>query len=229
MAARTRSKLRQYHKNIYHRLVDLVKNSIMYWRTTEQPEIPTTLPPQYHQLFQAQQKIGWNHLIKGGFANKWQLTLDTTREGDTKNWVTYCVRIIRQGVFEVWKLRCEKEHGTTKEDIRQRALNRLTPQVSQLFDQKENIDQSDAHLFNKSKEEILLAPTAIIENWVFKTSIRVKDSIKRRRQKEKTQSYQSTHFPHSGIYKTQLNNQTKTDQGMPVETHLTNTLLSDHT
>jgi hypothetical protein len=185
MANRTRNKLRQYHKNIDHRLVDLIKNSILVWRTTESPEVPTTLPQQYHQLFQAQQKIGWNQIIKGRFANEWQLTLDTTQEGNTKNWVTYCVRIILQGVFEVWKLRCEKEHGTTKEDIRQRALNRLTPQVSHLFDQKENIDQSDAQLFNKSKEDILIAPTAIIENWVFKTSIRVKDSIKRRRQKEK--------------------------------------------
>jgi hypothetical protein len=118
-AARTRSKLRQYHKNIDHRIVNLITSSIMHWRTTEQPEIPTTLPPQYHQLFQAQQKIGWNQIIKGRFANEWQLTLAITQEGDTKNWVTYCIRIILQGVFEVWKLRCDQEHGNTTEDTRQ--------------------------------------------------------------------------------------------------------------
>jgi hypothetical protein len=85
----------------------------------------------------------------------------------------------------VWKLRCDQEHGKTMEDTRQRALHRLTPQVTHLFNQQNQIDQPDAHLFSKPLDEILRAPTAIIENWVFKTSIRVKDSIKRRRQKEK--------------------------------------------
>jgi hypothetical protein len=184
-AARTEKKLRQYNKNVDHRLIKLITTSITLWRTTSHPEIPITLPVKYHQLFHAQSRIGWDHIIKGRFANEWQHALDTQTEGNTRNWVTYCIRITLLDIFEVWKLRCDQEHGTNQEDTRQRALARLTPQVARLFEQRKDIDQSDAHLFSKSEDDILIAPTAIIENWIFKTSLRVRDSIRRRRMKEK--------------------------------------------
>jgi hypothetical protein len=195
-AKRIKTKLRKYNKNVDHRLINLITTSISQWRTTPHPDIPITLPPQYHQLFQAQSNIGWNQIITGRFAIEWQLTLDT-QGTPSSTWVTYCIRIVLQEMYEVWKLRCDQEHGKSQEDTRQRALNRLTPQVERLFEKQHDIDQTDAHIFNKSKEDVLCAPTAIIENWIFKTSLRVRDSIKRRRKKEKTHNVTYSPILHS--------------------------------
>jgi hypothetical protein len=147
--------------------------------------MPNTLPLQYHNLFRAQNEIGWDQIIKGRFTNEWQHTLDTQLDGNIRNWVTYCIRTILQDMFEVWKLRCDQEHGTNQEDTRRRDIARLAPQVARLFEQKNDIDHSDLHLLSKSADEILTSPTAIIENWIFKTSLRVRDSIRRRRLKDK--------------------------------------------
>jgi hypothetical protein len=179
------TKLHKYNKNVDHRLINLIITSFSHWRSTPHPQVPTTLPTQYHQLFQAQNDIGWDQIVNGRFTNELQVTLDTTQEGNSSNWVTYCIRIVLQEMYKVLKLRCDQEHGKNQEDTRQRALDRLAPQIQRLFDHLHEIDQTDAHLFSKSKDDILLSPTAIVENWIFKTSLRVRNSIKRRRQKEK--------------------------------------------
>jgi hypothetical protein len=184
-ATNIKNKLQKYNKNIDHRLIKLITTAVSQWRTTSKPEMPNNLPPKFHQLFLAQSTIGWNHIIYGRFANEWQLTLDSRQDGSPSNWVPYCIRIVLQEIFEVWKLRCDHEHGKNQEDTRKRALDRLTPQVERLFDYQNAIDQTDTHLFSKPKEDILLAPTPVIENWIFKTSLRIRDSIRRRRQKEK--------------------------------------------
>jgi hypothetical protein len=141
------------------------------------------LSPQYHQLFHEQSLIGWDQIIQGRFASQWTILQHYINPKVPKTWISYTIRTIWYYVYDIWKLRCNTNQGTTPQDKRQRALLRLTPKLITLYSKKNEIDPVDHHIFEKTQEEMLLLPTHIIEKWIYKAHIRISDSIKRQKQK----------------------------------------------
>jgi hypothetical protein len=137
----------------------------------------------YHQLFQEQSAIGWNHLINGRFSKLWTKLQSQINNKVPTTWTRYTIKTIWQHIHQIWKHRCSTNHGTTPDDKRQRALMRLKPKINTLYNKQTKIDPSDNHIFEKTQEEILLLPIHVIERWLYKAHIKVSDSIKRQQQK----------------------------------------------
>jgi hypothetical protein len=153
------------------------------WRTTKTPQRPQFLQPQYHQLFYEQSLIGWDQIIQGRFAAQWTLLQHYINPKVPKTWICYTIRTIWYYVYDVWKFRCNVNHGTNPQDKRQRALLRLTPKLASAYNKINEIDPADNNIFEKKQDERLLLPTHIIEKWIYKAHIRITDSIKRQKQK----------------------------------------------
>jgi hypothetical protein len=105
-------------------------------------------------------------------------------------WLSYTIKTIWQHIHQIWKHRCNVNHGTTPNDKRQRALLRLTPKIASLYEKQSKIDPIDNNIFEKTQEELLQLPIHIIERWLHKAQIKTTDSIKRQQLKT-----QRTHQP----------------------------------
>jgi hypothetical protein len=176
-------RLRKYNKNIDNTLIQLITLSILEWRTTKSPARPQFLQPQYHQLFHAQSLIGWDQIIQGRFSTQWQRLQQQINPKIPVTWISFTIRTIWYYVYDIWKFRCNTNHGSTPQNRRQRALLRLTPKLITLYNHQNDIDPIDKNIFEKTQEEMLQLPTHILEKWIYKAHIRITDSIKRQKQK----------------------------------------------
>jgi hypothetical protein len=96
--------------------------------------------------------------------------------------------------YDIWKFRCNINHGTTQQDKRSRALLRLKPKVEALYNKQQDIDPIDLNIFEKTQEEMLLLSINIIDKWVHKAHIRIYDSIKRQKQKPRQTNHPIRNF-----------------------------------
>jgi hypothetical protein len=121
--------------------------------------------------------------MQGHFAAQWTLLQHNINPKFPKAWISYTIQTIWYYVYNVWKFRCNVNHGTNSQDKRQRAILRLTPKLTPFYNKINEIDPADNNIFEKTQNEMLLLPTYIIENWIYKAPIRITDSIKRQKQK----------------------------------------------
>jgi hypothetical protein len=109
-------------------------------------------------------------------------------------WLSHTIRTIWHLVSKLWKHQCDINNGTTPDDKRQRALQRLTSKIHSIFEKQDQIDPSDKHIFDKSCDQILQMPTNRIERWIFKAEIRIKESIEQNKQNTQRTTYAIQHF-----------------------------------
>jgi hypothetical protein len=184
-----KTKLTTYDKEIHHHLILLLSLAVTDWRTNPVPTTPTFLAPQFHQLFQSQSKIGWNHILKGRFSKQWRHHMRPDRERALQ-WVTFAIKTIWYQVYSVWKTRCQIQHGTTADEKTKRALLYLTPKVHDLYNQSSTLQHTEQYMFETPVENILLQPIGTIKTWIHKVTLRIKNirtqaKAKRRREKAK--------------------------------------------
>jgi hypothetical protein len=174
----------KYDKCTDIQLIKLIQEALITWRSTPQPRIPIWLNPKYHNLFEQQASIGWNHIITGHLSCSWQ---QATNKSDIHfcQWATYVITTIWLEVYNIWKHRCATNHGLTTEEERRRALLRLTPKVTAMYNEKTHIEFSDQYIFQEDLSVMLSKPTATIKQWLHKATLRVKIGKERLRQKMK--------------------------------------------
>jgi hypothetical protein len=160
------TKITKYNKNIDNTQIKLITLGLMEWRTTANPERPHFVQSMYHQLFQEQSAIGWNHLINGRFSELWTQLQSQINNKVPTTWTRYIIKTIWHHIHQIWKHRCSTNHGITLDDKRQQALMRLKPKINALYNKQTKIDTNDNHIFEKTQEEILLLPINVIERWL---------------------------------------------------------------
>jgi hypothetical protein len=92
-------------------------------------------------------------------------------------------------VYQIWKTRCQVQHGLTKDEQHKRALLQLTPQVKSLYTTKQDLAGSELHIFQTPEDELLSKPIATIKAWIHTASLRIKclkAARKARKRQEKT-------------------------------------------
>jgi hypothetical protein len=176
--------LQKYSPTINHQLPKLIEHSIIHWRTTSDPTIPTFLHIRYAPLFKAQSQIGWHNILQGRFSKSW-LARISSDETVARRWITYTIKHIWNVWYEVWKYRCDTNQGDNPANKEIRMRQKLLPQVKQLYDEVDNVDPSDAYFFKSTQEELLLRQPQDIERWVRIAKLRIKDSVARVKQKIK--------------------------------------------
>jgi hypothetical protein len=169
-------KLKVYDSNINHQLLRLIGLAITTWRTTKSPKRPTFLGKQFYSLFDKQAQVGWDQILMGRFSKSWTTVPTTSLDC---RWLSYTIRTIWNQLYEVWTARCKTAHGEDTHSKRKRALLRLTPQVEQLYKEKEHISSDYKYIFKNKIEDTLNLPTPAIENWLFKARLRIQSCKKR--------------------------------------------------
>jgi hypothetical protein len=165
-----KAKLTTYDKHVHHHLIQQIGLAVTNWRTTSRP---TFLHPQFQQLFHAQSKIGWDHILKGRFSKRWRHHLQQDRERCLQ-WITFTIRKIWSQLYSVWKTRCQRQHGLTDEDETKRSLLYLTPKVHELYENEKDLQQTEHYMFETPIDELLTKPIPTIKAWVHKVNLRIK-------------------------------------------------------
>jgi hypothetical protein len=196
------TKLTKYRSNTHHLLLKLITYSITAWRTSPTPPVPDFITPNLLQLFHRQSSIGWDQIIKGRFSVAWIDVLDEDTIGP--QWISYTIRLIWNQVYDVWVSRCSRNHGTEVHTKRKRALMRLQPQIEDLYSKKLTAPTSALYLFKDTIEATLQLPVNALENWAFKTKLRLQAHRKQNKSlKQRTQSIHPffTNSPSKRIFK----------------------------
>lgn len=166
-------KIIKYNSNVHHHIISLIKMSVREWRYTKHPTMPTFLDPTFHTLFCNQSLIGWNHIIMGRFSNTWIKVLEPYCINPI-HWIAYVTQVLWHHVYDVWKIRCNRNHGENEQLVRQQAITRMAPQVEQLCSNISSVNLKPFFPQQPSSQTILQLPTQAIEQWLCKTRHRVK-------------------------------------------------------
>jgi hypothetical protein len=149
-----KSKMYKYNKTCDHKLIKLLGVAILQWRNNKNLQIPEFLSPKPYHLFHQESSIGWNQIIYGRFSRQWLQVTSQTRT-KSRQWITLAIRLIWTEVFTIWKMRCDEHHGTTTNTQHKRALLYLSPKISKLYDQQNDLNFNNQYFFNIEVEELL--------------------------------------------------------------------------
>jgi hypothetical protein len=99
-------------------------------------------------IIEAQEKIGWNQMLKGRIAHQWlnhqrdSMGNGTTKRKNAMTWATDMISTIFEYWLKLWKMRNEDKHGkdvaTRREAERQQAIREL----EQMYEGNENTQET---------------------------------------------------------------------------------------
>jgi hypothetical protein len=180
-------------------LKKLIICAIVEWRNTPQPELPDFLPSHYHELFHSQSRIGWDHFLQGRWTTHWVKHHDehaklnkVKTNGET--WASTSLRQIWENLYEVWKQRCNLQHGNQQHSRREATIRRLEPRVRAIYGLKDRLDHQDREVLSRPIQDILALHPTTLEKWVFRTEQFVRKGVARAKKREKYEIRSITQF-----------------------------------
>jgi hypothetical protein len=145
-----------------------------------------TREPRFQYLVNAQNKIGWQHLLKGRFSHHWlqcqqlHIYLDPSIDS-TKNtgerWLKRILHCLWNSLWQVWLLRNDDLHGRDRQQREQKRIQKLTPRVTALYEKAEMLLAKDKDLFAIPLETRLTFPSGEICTWIKLVTPTVKQAI----------------------------------------------------
>jgi hypothetical protein len=111
-------------------LTRLLIQSILHWRTSINPPVPSYISHQYIPLFHQQTSLGWDQILQGRITHQWvhqQNRYAQYSKGQSQLSILFST-ILTQ-VHTIWKIRCEAQHGTTQEDIQNKVKFQIGPRI----------------------------------------------------------------------------------------------------
>jgi hypothetical protein len=153
--------------------------------------------PETADLIQRQQKIGWDHVLKGNWSLSWVRTYDALHQSHSgEQWGISLLRKIWSEFYQMWKHRCDHLHGTTLSIQRQHLLREVTPKIEQFYAESGQLLHVDQQFFRQPEEDILKLPNSRLENWVHRAERHIKASRARaKREANKTTKALTTFYP----------------------------------
>jgi hypothetical protein len=103
--------------------------------------------PALQHINEAQEKIGWNQLLKGRIAKQW-IQYQKAAMGDTESkrknamtWATEMISTIFEYWLKLWKLRNEDRHGRDRKTQREAERKQAIRELEQMYEEHDNITQ----------------------------------------------------------------------------------------
>jgi hypothetical protein len=153
--------------------ITLLRGVTEYWKNEQQPEPPHD--PHLKQRFSHQKKLGWKQLLYGRFTKKWASEFERLYQRNHhhpspitgKQWVSQSIRIIWRHVLEMWKTRCEDEHGKTPEEQYTAERTKLLTHVRAIYQQANTIPTDTRQQIMKEQEQDVNKKTnSQIQRWI---------------------------------------------------------------
>lgn len=139
------------------------------------PEHPAPFPFQdfgLHEVFIAQDDIGWDQLLLGRFSTHWAKVQDDhlgPRATKTKNgttWATSVIAFIFQEWYQLWLLRNGDKHGTDRTTKAAASKAQVEREVQQLYAIKPTVPNTLHYLFRTPLARMLRQSTQALRAWV---------------------------------------------------------------
>jgi hypothetical protein len=165
MTSSLKKKLIKYAPDVPQQLFALIETALVQWRTNKQPIKPQYLGDDLDELFLSQSSIGWDQILKGRFTHNWLSLISLDNKFATRV-MTYIIKNIWHIWFEIWKFWCDINQGQTPNLKTIRQHQRLYPRVQHLYDEVDNIDPSDSHIFKYTQEDLLSQKPHEIKRWI---------------------------------------------------------------
>ena len=155
-------------------------------------------PPEVHQAIKDQNKIGWDHIVKGRLAREWMrlqsqhiqrdATLRNEPARSTTAWRKAFFVVLWSSIYEgCWKVRNKDKHGHDKADYEIKKKIRLRPQLQGLYSMKPDLSDHDQQLLGGTVQERMDSmPADVLEAWIRNTTPLIakltRDNIRRSRE-----------------------------------------------
>jgi hypothetical protein len=142
---------------------------------------------RFRYLIEAQNQIGWQHLMKGRCSHHWiqiqqyhiQLDPDINEKkqsGDT--WLKRVLHSIWTSLWQGWLMRNDDLHGRDRPQREQKRMEKLKPKVTALYAQVGSLLAEDKVLFDVPIQTKLKLSSGELESWIKLVTPTVKRATK---------------------------------------------------
>jgi hypothetical protein len=146
----------------------------------------TKREPRFRMLVQAQNKIGWQHILKGRFSHHWtQLQgrhilddpeLDPTKKtGD--RWLKQVLHHIWTALWRVWLIRNDDLHGRDKDEQERKRMEKLRPHVLALYSKQSLLLACDKSILELPIQERMKLHSRELATWIALVTPTVKRAV----------------------------------------------------
>jgi hypothetical protein len=145
-----------------------------------------TREKRFFYLVEAQNAIGWDHLLKGRFSHHWLLCqqlhihLDPDIDSNTassEQWLKRVLKSLWTSLWQVWLLRNDDLHGRDRQQRELQRIEKLTPRVTALYAKADLLLAADKDIFAIPLPVRLTFPSSELSTWVKLVTPTVKRAI----------------------------------------------------
>jgi hypothetical protein len=135
----------------------------------------TNREPRFQLLIQAQNLIGWNHLIKGRLSHHWiqcqqaHIYLDPDTDSTKQSgeiWLKRVLNCIWTALWNLWLLRNDDMHGRDRPEREKRRIEKLAPRVTALYEKADTLLAADRDIFAIPLTTRLTFPSGELQAWI---------------------------------------------------------------
>jgi hypothetical protein len=147
---------------------------------------PNNREPLFRTLVNAQNKIGWQHLLKGRFSKHWTQIQDRhimdepdidheKQSGD--RWLKLVLNHLWTLIWQVWLIRNEDLHGRDKDENERKRLEKLHPRVVALYAKKDSLLARDKTILALPIQDRMQLHSRELATWVNLVTPTIKRAI----------------------------------------------------
>jgi hypothetical protein len=137
-------------------------------------------------LVQAQNLIGWNHILKGRFSHHWiqcqqaHIYLDPDTDSKKQSgeiWLKRILNCMWTNLWQVWLIRNDDLHGRDRQQREKKCIEKLTPRIVALYDKADTVLAADKDIFAIPIDTQLTFPSGELKAWITLATPTIKRAI----------------------------------------------------
>jgi hypothetical protein len=135
----------------------------------------TNRETRFQLLVQAQNLIGWNHLLKGRFSHHWiqcqqvHIYLDPDTDSTKQSgeqWLKRVLNCMWTSLWQVWLIHNDDLHGRDRQQRERKRIKKLTPRIVNLYKKADILLVADKDIFAIPLTTRLTFPSGELSTWI---------------------------------------------------------------
>jgi hypothetical protein len=141
---------------------------------------------RFRLLVQAQNKIGWQHIMKGRFSQHWTHVqnkhidddpdIDSEKQSGDR-WLKRILNHLWTSLWQVWLLRNDDLHGRDKEEKERKRIDKLTPRIHAIYALKDRLLACDKPILDLPIHDRLQLHSRELSTWLALITPTVKRAV----------------------------------------------------
>ena len=147
------------------------------------------LDKRVQMAWKEQREIGWDQILKGRLSRHWGEAQGMFYNNSPKTrgnlgfsgklWAAATVTSLLDFSLNLWNDRCDTLHGIDEVDAKRLAKDKVVKRVTELYENKEEIGEEYAHLFEEGKDKLIGRSIQYMIKWI--ASVRMAERVIARR------------------------------------------------